>query len=96
MAQDGFAEGRQGVARIEAFSDGVLAIIITIMVLELNAPEEEGFPALLQLWPVFFAYVLSYAYIAIYWAIITACSATPVVSPTRWCGPISPCCSLCR
>ena len=60
-------EGTAGVARIEAFSDGVLAIIITIMVLELKAPEEDGWSALLRLWPVFFAYVLSYAYIAIYW-----------------------------
>jgi uncharacterized membrane protein len=60
-------EGRQGVARVEAFSDGVLAIIITIMVLELEAPEEPGLAALWHLWPTFFAYVLSYAYVAIYW-----------------------------
>lgn len=60
-------EGRAGVARIEAFSDGVLAIIVTIMVLELHAPEEPGLTALLKLWPTFLAYVLSYAYIAIYW-----------------------------
>jgi len=60
-------EGRQGVARIEAFSDGVLAIIVTIMVLELHAPEEPGLGPLLKLWPTFLAYVLSYAYIAIYW-----------------------------
>ncbi|MFM5907764.1 MAG: TMEM175 family protein [Novosphingobium sp.] len=61
------AEGRAGVNRIEAFSDGVLAIIITIMVLELKAPESPGAGELLKLWPTFLAYVLSYAYIAIYW-----------------------------
>lgn len=60
-------EGRDGVARIEAFSDGVLAIILTIMVLELRAPEKDGLAALLPLWHTFFAYVLSYFYIAIYW-----------------------------
>ncbi len=60
-------EGRGGVARVEAFSDGVLAIIITIMVLELKAPEEPGFAALAAPVADFFAYVLSYAYIAIYW-----------------------------
>ena len=60
-------EGRAGVARIEAFSDGVLAIIITIMVLELKAPEDTDLEALWRLWPTFLAYVLSYIYVAIYW-----------------------------
>ena len=60
-------EGRAGVSRIEAFSDGVLAIILTIMVLELHAPEEDGPMALFHLWHQIFAYVLSYLYIAIYW-----------------------------
>ncbi len=67
MTDETKLEGRAGVTRIEAFSDGVLAIILTIMVLELRAPEEPGFSALLRLWPTLFAYVLSYAYIAIYW-----------------------------
>lgn len=53
--------------RLAAFSDGVIAIIITIMVLELKAPHEPSFAALLALWPVFFSYVLSFVYIAIYW-----------------------------
>ena len=53
--------------RLEAFSDGVIAIIITIMVLELKPPHEASFAALAQLAPVFFSYVLSFAYIAIYW-----------------------------
>jgi uncharacterized membrane protein len=53
--------------RLEAFSDGVIAIIITIMVLELKVPHGEGFEELLPLWPVFLSYVLSFMYIGIYW-----------------------------
>lgn len=60
-------EMRGSIGRVEAFSDGVLAIIVTIMVLELHAPQEEGWQPLLHLWPVFLAYVLSFAYVAIYW-----------------------------
>jgi uncharacterized membrane protein len=61
------SEGRGGVNRVEAFSDGVIAIIITIMVLEIKAPEEEGLEHLWKLWPIFLSYALSYAYVAIYW-----------------------------
>ena len=53
--------------RLEAFSDGVLAIIITIMVLELKAPHDATLTALRMLWPVFFSYVLSFVYVGIYW-----------------------------
>lgn len=53
--------------RLEAFSDGVLAIIITIMVLELKVPEGEHFSDLLTLFPVFISYVLSFIYVGIYW-----------------------------
>jgi len=53
--------------RLEAFSDGVLAIIITIMVLELKVPHDAGLPALWALWPVFGSYVLSFVYVGIYW-----------------------------
>ncbi len=53
--------------RLEAFSDGVMAIIITIMVLELKVPHGEDLAALLPLMPVFFSYVLSFVYIGIYW-----------------------------
>jgi len=53
--------------RLEAFSDGVLAIIITIMVLELKAPHDPSLAALWPLWPVFLSYVLSFVYIGIYW-----------------------------
>jgi uncharacterized membrane protein len=67
MADEDRPEGRAGLGRIEAFSDGVLAIIITIMVLELKAPDTDGLAALWPLWPTFLAYVLSYLYVAIYW-----------------------------
>jgi len=53
--------------RLEAFSDGVLAILITIMVLELKIPHGIDWDALRPLVPVFLAYVLSFIYIAIYW-----------------------------
>jgi uncharacterized membrane protein len=53
--------------RLEAFSDGVLAIIITIMVLELKVPHGEDLRALSPLLPVFFTYVLSFVYVGIYW-----------------------------
>jgi uncharacterized membrane protein len=53
--------------RLEAFSDGVLAIIITIMVLEMKVPPGSGLAALHPLLPVFLSYVLSFVYIGIYW-----------------------------
>lgn len=53
--------------RLEAFSDGVLAIIITIMVLEMKAPKETTFEALLGLGPIFISYLLSFIYLGIYW-----------------------------
>lgn len=56
-----------GKTRLEAFSDGVLAIIITIMVLELKIPHSDSFIALKPLLPIFLAYLLSFVYIAIYW-----------------------------
>lgn len=67
MTDEEPVERQQGVNRVEAFSDGVIAIIITIMVLELNVPKDKGLAALWQIWPVFLAYILSYAYVAIYW-----------------------------
>jgi len=56
-----------GKGRLEAFSDGVLAVAITIMVLELKVPHDPNITALLALWPVFLSYVLSFVYIGIYW-----------------------------
>jgi uncharacterized membrane protein len=54
--------------RVEAFSDGVLAIIITIMVLELKVPHEADLAALQPVFPVFLSYLLSFIYIGIYWS----------------------------
>ena len=54
--------------RLEAFSDGVIAILITIMVLELRAPHAATFEALRPLAPVFLSYVLSFVYLGIYWS----------------------------
>ena len=56
-----------GKSRLEAFSDGVIAIIITIMVLELKVPHGDGLAALEPLFPVFLSYALSFVYLAIYW-----------------------------
>src|SRR4051812_14001086 len=56
-----------GKGRLEAFSDGVIAIIITIMVLELKVPHGDSPESLLPLLPVFFSYVLSFVYVGIYW-----------------------------
>ncbi len=54
-------------SRLEAFSDGVIAILITIMVLELKAPHEASFSALLKDYPLFLSYALSFVLIGIYW-----------------------------
>ncbi|MDB5987351.1 MAG: hypothetical protein JWR16_2404 [Nevskia sp.] len=56
-----------GKGRLEAFSDGVIAIIITIMVLEMKLPHGADFAALKELLPVFLSYVLSFVYVGIYW-----------------------------
>jgi len=56
-----------GRNRIEAFSDGVIAIIITIMVLELHVPHGADWHALAAIAPSFVSYVLSFVYVAIYW-----------------------------
>jgi len=53
--------------RLEAFSDAVIAIIITIMVLELKVPHETSFNALMKLWPVFLSYTVSFLMLGIYW-----------------------------
>jgi uncharacterized membrane protein len=55
-------------SRLEAFSDGVIAIIITIMVLEIKVPHGEHLEDLLPLWPIVLSYVLSYVNVGIYWS----------------------------
>ena len=54
-------------SRLEAFSDGVIAIIITIMVLEIRLPHSGTFDALKSLLPIFLSYALSFVYVGIYW-----------------------------
>jgi uncharacterized membrane protein len=61
------AERIMGPGRLEAFSDGVIAILITIMVLDLKVPASHEPAALIGLWPVFLSYLLSFLVIAIYW-----------------------------
>src|SRR3954447_22955249 len=58
---------RMGKNRLEAFSDGVLAIIITIMVLEMKVPHGSDFAALAPILPIFLSYLLSFVYVGIYW-----------------------------
>jgi uncharacterized membrane protein len=53
--------------RLEAFSDGVIAIIITIMVLELKVPQDTSLAGVLRVWPVLSSYILSFVIVAIYW-----------------------------
>jgi uncharacterized membrane protein len=56
-----------GKGRLEAFSDGVIAVALTIMVLELKAPEHGNFAALRPLFPALLSYILSFVYVGIYW-----------------------------
>lgn len=53
--------------RLEAFSDGVIAIILTIMVLEIKVPHGDTFEVLISLWPKLLSYILSFIYVGIYW-----------------------------
>ena len=75
-----------GKNRLEAFSDGVIAIIITIMVLEMKVPHGEGIETLAPLIPVFLSYVLSFLYLGIYWNnhhhMLHACQR--VTGPMLW------------
>jgi uncharacterized membrane protein len=68
--------------RLSTFSDGVFAVLITVLVLELRPPEEARFAALLALWPTWLSYAVSYVFIAIVWAnhhylLLDAAEATP-------------------
>src|SRR5579864_3080069 len=66
-AQGNFRGGKMPKGRLEAFSDGVIAIIITIMVLEMKVPHGDRLQDLLPLLPVFLSYALSFVYVGIYW-----------------------------
>lgn len=75
-----------GKNRLEAFSDGVIAVIITIMVLEMKVPHGEGVEILVPVIPVFLSYVLSFVYLGIYWNnhhhMLHACQK--VTGPILW------------
>src|ERR1700745_3958048 len=60
-------EARESAHRLAAYSDAVFAVIVTVMVLELRAPEQATFSALLPLWPTAISYAVSYLFIAIIW-----------------------------
>jgi uncharacterized membrane protein len=82
--------------RMEAFSDGVIAVIITIMVLEMKSPRGTSLAALTPLVPVFLSYVLSFVHIGIYWNnIITSCMRLSM-SKVGSCGQICIYCFGCR
>jgi len=88
---------KMGSGRIEAFSDGVIAIIVTIMVLQLTNPSQPTFPALLKQAPIFLSYALSFLVVAIMWVnhhhLIHASTGSQR-SPSF--GPTSTCSSGCR
>ena len=65
--QRNYNGGKMRTGRLEAFSDGVIAIIITIMVLEMKVPHGDSLDELLPVLPVFLSYVLSFVYVGIYW-----------------------------
>lgn len=79
-------ERLKGKNRLEGFSDGVIAVIITIMVLEMKVPNGEGIASLAPVIPVFLSYVLSFVYLGIYWNnhhhMLHACQK--VTGPMLW------------
>jgi uncharacterized membrane protein len=86
-----------GKGRLEAFSDGVIAIIITIMVLEMKVPRGEYLDTIAPLWPVFVSYVLSFIIVGIYWNIHHhMLHSVKRVTGAVLCGAPCTCCSGCR
>ena len=79
--------------RVVAFSDGVIAVIITIMVLEMKAPHATDLSALRETIPVFLSYVLSFVYVAIYWSNHHHFFTWSTASTAGCSGRISICCS---
>src|SRR5207244_2200624 len=67
VTDQSMSHSTMGTVRLEAFSDGVIAIIITIMVLELKVPHGDDPMLLLTVWPTFASYMISFLTIAIYW-----------------------------
>ena len=83
-------------SRLEAFSDGVIAIIITIMVLELKVPHGAELQTLWPLLPLLGSYVLSFVYVGIYWNNHHHLLQAARPSAAQSYGPISTCFSGCR
>jgi uncharacterized membrane protein len=81
--------------RLDAFTDGVIAVIITIMVLEMKVPQGSDFAALIPGLPMFLTYVLSYTNVAIFWNNHHTCCRSPSGSMAGFCGRTCSCCSGC-
>jgi uncharacterized membrane protein len=85
------SRGRRAPDRLSTFSDGVFAVLITVLVLELRPPELPTFKALLSLWPTWLSCAVSYLFIAIFWANHTTISCTMPPRPLlASCGLTSP------
>ena len=91
-----YFKGDMEKGRLQSFSDGVIAIIITIMVLELKKPSGDNIAALKPLIPVLTSYVLSFIYIGIYWNAITICFMLLPWLTVKFYGQIFICFSGCR
>jgi uncharacterized membrane protein len=83
-------------ARLESISDGVIAVIITIMVLELHPPEVATVPALLGLWPPFAIYLVSFLFLATFWVNHRYMFNLMRRVDGRGCGATWRCCSCSR
>ena len=89
-------EGRREAARLEAFSDGVMAVIITIMAFGLNVPRDTTWHAAAQELPSLLVYLLSFTLIGIYWNNHHNLSGPRTASAAPSCGQTSICCSGSR
>ena len=94
MSLEPDSPGESETGRLEAFSDGVLAVIITIMALELKAPDGGDFASLRARLPALLIYI-SFTFIGIYWNNHHHLLGPPAGSPAGSCGPTCTCCSGC-
>ena len=82
-----------GKGRLEAFTDGVIAVVITIIVLEMKVPDGFDFAALRSSLPIFLVYALSYANVGIFWNNHHHICTPPSASTAKCCGRTCSCCS---
>src|SRR5262245_56167650 len=82
--------------RLSAFSDGVFAVLITVLVLDLCPPEQPTIKVLILLWPTLLSYAVSYLFIAIVWINHHYLCAMPRRRRLAYCGSTSRICSLCH